>query len=316
MKELTIEEKAKAYDEALERARNLHKDAIDMGENIRAKQCEIIFPELAMSEEDRIRKDLIEWFDDFPDLIWRSHYKKDVIAWLEKQGEQEEPQVYDTGDGEVITYSETEGYKVVEPKFHEGDWVIYNNDICQIVKREEGCNILVTQFGVEKEPVNERNLSTAKLWDISDAKDVDVLVNGSNIFIFHFINGTRLMGYCHVNTDNGRFYDDIGKNECFCLIDAVVNPATKEQRDLLFQKMKEAGYIFDFKNKELKEIETEIEIPFGAKDSELQEATYHIPKGFYAEIDNDKVVIKKGEKPAAWSKKDEKMFEYALNMIE
>jgi len=28
-----------------------------------------------------------------------------------KQGEQEEPQVYETEDGEVITYSESEGYK-------------------------------------------------------------------------------------------------------------------------------------------------------------------------------------------------------------
>ena len=279
------------------------------------------FPELKESENERIRKALIElvrMVDKNPihQIFGYGDIKySDMIAWLEKQGEQEEPQVYDTGDGEVITYSETEGYKVVEPKFHEGDWVIYNNDICQIVKREEGCNILVTQFGVEKEPVNERNLSTAKLWDISDAKDVDVLVNGSNIFIFHFINGTRLMGYCHVNTDNGRFYDDIGKNECFCLIDAVVNPATKEQRDLLFQKMKEAGYIFDFKNKELKEIETEIEIPFGAKDSELQEATYYIPKGFHAEIDDDKVVIKKGEKHTAWSEDDERIKKRLINLV-
>lgn len=36
-----------------------------------------------------------------------------------------------------------------------------------------------------------------------------------------------------------------------------------------------------------------IEIPFGADDSELQEASYHIPKGFHAEIEDDKVVIKR-----------------------
>ena len=58
-----------------------------------------------------------------------------------------------------------------------------------------------------------------------------------------------------------------------------------------------------------KKIEDEIEIPFGAKDSELQEATYYIPDGFHAEIDDDKVVIKKGEKPAAWSDEDEEMAE-------
>jgi len=61
MKELSIEEKAMAYDKALERARNLHKDAIDMGENIRAKQCEIIFPELKemKTEDEKIRKEII-----------------------------------------------------------------------------------------------------------------------------------------------------------------------------------------------------------------------------------------------------------------
>jgi len=50
--------------------------------------------------------------------------------------------------------------------------------------------------------------------------------------------------------------------------------------------------------------EDEIEIHFGAKDSELQEETYYIPDGFHAEIDDDKVVIKKGEKSAAWNVED------------
>lgn len=51
----------------------------------------------------------------------------------------------------------------------------------------------------------------------------------------------------------------------------------------------------------------DIEIPFGAKDSELQEATYYIPKDFHAEIDDDKVVIKKGKKQTSWSEEDEAM---------
>ena len=28
---------------------------------------------------------MIQWVDDFPDIIWRGHYKKDIIAWLENQ---------------------------------------------------------------------------------------------------------------------------------------------------------------------------------------------------------------------------------------
>ena len=49
----------------------------------------------------------------------------------------------------------------------------------------------------------------------------------------------------------------------------------------------------------------DIEIPYGAKDSELQEATYFIPKGYYAKIEGDKVVIKKGEeKPVNYTDED------------
>lgn len=50
---------------------------------------EEIFPELKESDDERIKKDLIQWIDEFPDTIWRGHYKKDIIGWLEKQGEQE-----------------------------------------------------------------------------------------------------------------------------------------------------------------------------------------------------------------------------------
>ncbi len=43
----------------------------------------------------------------------------------------------------------------------------------------------------------------------------------------------------------------------------------------------------------------DVELPFGAKDSELEEVSYSIPNGYHAEIEDNKVVIKKGEqKPA------------------
>lgn len=96
---MTQEEKAKAYDEALLRAKNLYKDAIDMGENNRAKQCEIIFPELKESEDEKIREDLIQWINEFPDTIWRGHYKKDILAWIENQGEQS---IYNVPTREII----------------------------------------------------------------------------------------------------------------------------------------------------------------------------------------------------------------------
>lgn len=55
--------------------------------------------------------------------------ESDTIALLEKQGEQEEHQVYETEDGKIITYSKTDGYKFDEPKFHENAWLYLVSDV-------------------------------------------------------------------------------------------------------------------------------------------------------------------------------------------
>lgn len=93
MAELTIEQKAKAYDEAIEKARQLcayptTKPFIS--------DLQDIFPELVEESEDesndeRIRKALVELISTF----LREHkngkihgvYAKDILDWLEKQGE-------------------------------------------------------------------------------------------------------------------------------------------------------------------------------------------------------------------------------------
>ena len=77
---MTEKEKAKAYDEALERAKKLH-DKIDIKE---------IFPELNESEDERIKKAIIEFFEsEDDDTTYSLVRKKDIIAWLEKQGKEE-----------------------------------------------------------------------------------------------------------------------------------------------------------------------------------------------------------------------------------
>ena len=74
---MTEKEKAEAYDEALERAKKLH-DKIDIKE---------IFPELNESEDERIKKAIIEFFESEDDNTTYSLVrKKDIIAWLERQG--------------------------------------------------------------------------------------------------------------------------------------------------------------------------------------------------------------------------------------
>jgi hypothetical protein len=204
----------------------------------------------------------------------QKHWHESEYYLREKQGEQKLP--IEKLPSEMKTIGESLGFTTQEEcdkynqivsnlimsddnkdktKFKVGDWVVrkdgkpfFNgNHYAQITVIDKEQYWFDSGTWLETKDI--------RLWTIQDAKDGDVLINGSNIFIFHFINDTRLMGYCHVNTDDGRFYDDIGKNECFCLIDAVVNPATKEQRDTLMKAMTDAGWKFDFKKKELMKIE-------------------------------------------------------------
>lgn len=61
MKELSIEEKAKAYDEAIKKAESLYKAAEPMsGCNV---ILETLFPELKESEDERTRKELVSFLE-------------------------------------------------------------------------------------------------------------------------------------------------------------------------------------------------------------------------------------------------------------
>ena len=83
MKELSIEGKAKRYDEALDNAKAVYKT---IRKDLKPV-IEQIFPELKEDEDEEIRKALIEWFEEFPEKgIWRGHIKNHILAWLEKQG--------------------------------------------------------------------------------------------------------------------------------------------------------------------------------------------------------------------------------------
>ena len=72
------------YKEALEKARK----KIENSKNIEMVSfIEDAFSELNDSKDEKIKKELIKWMNDFPDEIWRFLYKKDIIAWLEKHDE-------------------------------------------------------------------------------------------------------------------------------------------------------------------------------------------------------------------------------------
>ena len=73
-------------------------------------------------------------------------------------------------------------------------------------------------------------------------------------YLMDISNGTpdSVKAYCGIKP-NGNF--EIGKDNWYFCGTLHIHPATEEQRDLLFQKMKEAGYTWDAEKKELKKIE-------------------------------------------------------------
>ncbi len=86
MKELSIEEKAKAYDEALAKAAKIHRNykgkvrAVDV-------VIEEVFPEIKESKDEKIKKVIYGWIYTQPLQFFDSGFsKEEMLAWLEKQG--------------------------------------------------------------------------------------------------------------------------------------------------------------------------------------------------------------------------------------
>lgn len=86
------------YKEALERAREL-KNKLEKSCSLATPTgIESIFPELAESEDEKVRKEMIDFLQETIDNVgaspnkWTMYNAKKWIAWLEKQGEQKQKQ--------------------------------------------------------------------------------------------------------------------------------------------------------------------------------------------------------------------------------
>ena len=87
---MTDKEKAKAYDEAIEKLRSLHDDYDTISTLIDIKkELENIFPELKESEDERIRKAQLDYWRSVGGKEWHGVPVQEAIAWLEKQGAQQ-----------------------------------------------------------------------------------------------------------------------------------------------------------------------------------------------------------------------------------
>ena len=118
---MTEKEKAEAYDEALERARAINngKDVdVESGTTI----CEYIFPELKESEDDKIRKEIISTLRN---TYWTSNRNRfnELVAWLEKQGNQSSPQTNERAQlylvSDVLTWKDGIGQYLDDPRVQE-----------------------------------------------------------------------------------------------------------------------------------------------------------------------------------------------------
>ena len=205
-------------------------------------------------------------------------------------------------DYEHATITQKDYTSKVEPKFKIGDWIIRNAEgfkhntylvtevkdyyVCEELK---GRRVTFTFNDVHK---------NFKLWDISDAKDGDVLVCNEEILLFksYSVQG-RISLYCWYNGQTDNFHSKEVADTLLTTRDKIC-PATKEQRDLLFKKMKEVGYEWDDSTKELKKINSYcIENCKG-----YQETGKCFTDG---ECDTKR---KAEQKSSAWSEKDDRIY--------
>ena len=151
----------------------------------------------------------------------------------------------------------------IEPKFKDGDWITNGEYTWKIVEVNPLNYILQSQDGNIVDDTISHVDEHFHLWTIQDAKDGDVLFTKKyeepNIV---FILKGRVPKdcvcryYCYYNIMYPHFATDELKG-CLAPKCADLMPATKEQRDLLFQKIKEAGYEWDSESKQLLSLKAE-----------------------------------------------------------
>ena len=139
------------------------------------------------------------------------------------------------------------------PKFNVGDWITNGDYIWKIVEIKPLDYMLQSQDGNIVDDTISYVDEQFHLWTIQDAKDGDILTNDYNsTFIFkeEYIAG-KPKAYCGII--DGYFFEKVGG----CWTNEKCYPATKEQRGILFKKIKEAGYEWDDDMKTLNKIQNE-----------------------------------------------------------
>lgn len=296
------------FEDFLDKMQGLLDNAKKQGHIIvRVEDLENTFPELAESEDEKIRKELIIWLKNSDGQVYPIDRYNAAIAWLEKQGQPMEinPTEFDLrlnrllkqfetlpkeelvsslsfylnvvqNNGtyksdektseEAIQYlkenhspSEISDFqaamniavaKADEPKFKVGDWVIIEcgeiAQIKEIKKDSRGIERYYIEWtnGMKTDCVSYFADEGFRLWSIQHVKDGDVLYCKNNGIEYIVMNkgineSGNIDSYFRYNSFSGFDIDVPSVLSAAC---DNITPATKEQCDTLFAKMKEAGY--------------------------------------------------------------------------
>ena len=274
-----------------------------------------------MTKDERIRKSLIEH------IKTNCEAEKYVIKQeLQREKDNTVKSMFDKRSDEIYNEKfDNKPIPIKKSRFHEGEWVVTRyGKINQVITVDEDgdgftlddCNYFSGSWKDEYH-----------LWTIQDAKDGDVLVDVyGNIGIFQKNDDFDWTSYCSLGI-NGGFQNFKVEHE-----NDKTHPATKEQRDLLFEKMNEAGYEWNDEKKELKKIEEEYDGEDYGIDGlwhaiNILERTLGEVDGYQSDdgILEHKCAItavrdlakkQREQKPVELSEEDERMIDYFIHFTE
>lgn len=220
----------------------------------------------------QIRKDIATFIfnykGDIKDRAKWMNYLGIKVSFVEKQGEQKETlcdkcrrehpshscqDITELGRCALEKQGEQKPADETKLKIEGGKWYVCISQFCNCVEgrtyKATSDGRLMDDFGTEYD-MHSDAYKYFRLWTIQDAKAGDVLYSQCCKLLWIYKDKKT----CHVGSNLNYNSGSIVVNKPIC-IPTDVHPATKEQRDLLFQKMKEAGYEWDAEKKELKKIE-------------------------------------------------------------
>lgn len=150
-----------------------------------------------------------------------------------------------------------------EPKFKVNDWITNGEYIYKIVEITDTCYKCNSNEGSTYLKAIDDVDENYYLWTLDYAESGDVLVVENIIFIYKYTLASHIVSCCKLINS---VFEPYGDERTCCEGNKYVHPATKKQHDLLFQKMKEAGYEWNAGMLELKKIKPEFWSDNGGSD--------------------------------------------------